>query len=130
MKKRTVTLTCFLLIIPILCVFLLMGWNSAYTVIGDHFRRGALVFDSEQWKTSTALNLTRYSMIRDLIKKHKIVGMSKDDMLRLLGLPDDDKDKEWNFIYLLGPANYLDRYLLLIKLNDEDKVVKYSICIS
>lgn len=44
-----------------------------------------LQFDSERWKTETCC---RARMQADLLKRHPLVGMKKDDVLGLLGQPD------------------------------------------
>ncbi len=46
-------------------------------------------FDSTAWKTSTpGWDYARGSMLRDLIRTHGLVGMSRDQLEQLLGRPE------------------------------------------
>jgi len=61
-------------------------------------------FDSEKWKTSD-LNAEenwnlRWDMMNDLRNKHKLVGLTKNEALKLLGKPDSENNYEMN--YYLG----------------------------
>ncbi|MGV3530341.1 MAG: hypothetical protein ACO1OO_15675 [Flavisolibacter sp.] len=61
-------------------------------------------FNSNLWKTAN-LNLEknwslRWDMMNDLRNKHKLVGMSKKEIVNLLGMPDGQINNE--FIYYLG----------------------------
>lgn len=61
-------------------------------------------FNSQIWKTAD-LNKEenwslRWDMMNDLRNKHKLVGMSKKDIIELLGKPNDSTKSE--FRYYLG----------------------------
>jgi outer membrane protein assembly factor BamE (lipoprotein component of BamABCDE complex) len=62
-------------------------------------------FDSEQWKAhrgSTARNNPRMGMVVELQRKHLRPGMSRDEVQRLLGEPDDRQGD--NEVYELGAS--------------------------
>lgn len=68
-----------------------------------------LTFDPNAWKNAVgAQTELRNKMLRDLLAKHNIVGMSKHEVIELLGEPDR-KDRfssdsgESDFNYNLGP---------------------------
>jgi hypothetical protein len=47
-------------------------------------------------------------MIGELLKRHKLVGISKDKIMDLLGEPDAINDfRDWDFAYCLGVENGL-----------------------
>jgi hypothetical protein len=63
-------------------------------------------FDSEKWKTS---NLTseenwslRWDMMNSLRNNYNLVGMSKSEVIQLLGKPDENFTNEKTFRYYLG----------------------------
>lgn len=60
-------------------------------------------FDSNEWKnwveTETTLD-TRWLMHKDLLRKYKLKGVSRDSILNLLGKPDSEIDNEYR--YFLG----------------------------
>jgi outer membrane protein assembly factor BamE (lipoprotein component of BamABCDE complex) len=76
-------------------------------------------FDSEDWKRSTSER--RACMIGELLKRHKLVGISKDKIMDLLGEPDAINDfGDWDFAYRLGIENGLfpiDRQWLVIDID-------------
>lgn len=64
---------------------------SCSTILFFVFASDGSSFDSEKWKTwegdksSTSL---RWDMKDDLVVKHKLVGMTKEEVIKLLGEPD------------------------------------------
>ena len=76
-------------------------------------------------------------MVKDLIKRYKVVGMNRNEVVGLLGEPDfyrREPFKDWDMIYWLGPddrgpAGYLDLKWLLIKLGTTNHVVAYKIAV-
>jgi hypothetical protein len=62
-------------------------------------------FDSEKWKkwemTESEMTL-RWDMIDDLQEDHELVGMTEEEIIKLLGEPDSKSSAEW--AYDLGMA--------------------------
>ncbi|MEO9965052.1 MAG: hypothetical protein ABJF11_04640 [Reichenbachiella sp.] len=55
-------------------------------------------FDSEKWKkwTETESTMTlRWDMRKDLIRKHKLVGLTAYEVINLLGEPEKKSEKEF-----------------------------------
>ncbi len=60
-------------------------------------------FNSSEWKTweESEENLSlRWRMTNDLLGKNKLEGMSKNEVIQLLGIPEGQGNNELN--YLLG----------------------------
>ncbi|MGB0869637.1 MAG: hypothetical protein ACPGSD_08560 [Flavobacteriales bacterium] len=90
-------------------------------------------FDSFEWKAwseKTGEFALRWDMCDDLIDKHLLIGMTKEKVVRLLGMPMSDCDKpNCDIIYELGPCrsgiNYGSLYLTL----KDNKIIKiYKHC--
>jgi hypothetical protein len=66
-------------------------------------------------------------MMRDLEKKHPLVGMSKSEVLSLLGPPTPtDKWRGYDLIYVIGPSG-IDYEWLLLHLDDRELVADYLV---
>ena len=69
--------------------------------------RSGIKFDSNKWKnwveTESTMSLRwDYCMRNDLIKQHKLKGLSEPEVIKLLGEPE--KKSEHEFRYYLGMA--------------------------
>jgi hypothetical protein len=73
-------------------------------IIKDYANRKP--FDSKIWKASLVGNFhpdTRLRMVDDLFKKHNLIGMSKNDIDNLLGIPPNTSYfKNYDYVYRLG----------------------------
>ena len=83
-------------------------------------------FDSEKWKnwveTESTLSL-RWDMRKDLVKNHKLIGLTVPEIIDLLGEPEKKSDSE--FRYYLGMAKKgIDTGSLIITIED-GKVIEY-----
>lgn len=83
-------------------------------------------FDSNKWKNSN-LNLEenwnlRWEMMNDLRKNYDLIGMTKSDVINLLGNNADDTSKE--FCYYLGMTGTGINTGRLIIIFDENDIVK------
>lgn len=62
-------------------------------------------FNSDEWKnwteTETTLD-TKWLMHKDLLKKYKLKGVSRDSILNLLGKPNSESNNVYR--YFLGPT--------------------------
>ena len=90
-------------------------------------------FDSEQWKSWTEKNgefALRWDMCVDLIDNYLSIGMSKEDVVDLIGMPYTDCDyPKCDIRYGMGPCrsgiNYGTLYLTFV----DNKLVKiYKYC--
>ncbi len=85
-------------------------------------------FDSEKWKTwneSESTMTLRWDMRKDLIKKHKLIGLTASEVIELLGEPENKSDTE--FRYYLGMARFgIDTGSLSLTI-ENGKVIDYKI---
>jgi len=66
-------------------------------------------------------------MVRDLQRRHSLVGKSKSDVLALLGPPTPtDKWGNYDIVYVLGP-DLIDYYWLLIRLDEQGIVAHLEV---
>jgi hypothetical protein len=91
-------------------------------------------FNSQRWKDAdrgsiSARTSVRYDMLADLERKHPLVGMSKPEVLELLGPPAPPgfpfEAAKWDMTYQLRPT-LIDNLWLLIRFR-EGKVVEYKV---
>jgi outer membrane protein assembly factor BamE (lipoprotein component of BamABCDE complex) len=70
-------------------------------------------------------------MVDDFLAKHKLRGMTKQEIVELLGEPDDtDYFSNWDMVYWLGPERgfmQLDSEWLVIDLDDLQRVSEYRL---
>lgn len=102
-------------------------------ILSGFFLRGKIVhekFNSDVWKTAN-LNLEenwslRWDMMNDLRRRHKLVGMSKREIIDLLGKPETATNSE--FIYYLGLSKTgINTGSLTITFNDSDIVTNIKV---
>jgi len=94
----------------------------------NYFNR--IEFDREQWinweETETTASL-RWNMVHDLTTEHKLLGMTRSEVIELLGPPDDEFEIKGSIYYYLGMAGYgIDTGTLMIKFKD-DTVIDYKV---
>lgn len=83
--------------------FLFIFFVIARPSIDNYF--GRIDFDSDKWKSwkMTDDEMTvRWDMTHDLQEKHELNGMTKEQIIELLGQPESKSDSEWT--YDLGMA--------------------------
>ena len=84
-------------------------------------------FDSQKWKT-TKMNSEddfslRWDMMNSLRNNHKLIGKSKNEIINLLGEPDENGTTEKTFRYYLGESHSgIDTGSLIIEF--ENGIVK------
>ena len=85
-------------------------------------------FNSEEWKNWVETEETqslRWDMRKDLIKKHKLVGLTIDEVVELLGQPERKNNEELR--YFLGMArSYIDTGSLILVIKN-GQVTSYRI---
>lgn len=82
-------------------------------------------FDSTLWKTAN-LNLEknwtlRWDMMNDLRRSYKLVGMTKNEIIDLLGDPGDTTSSEFRY-YLGYSQTGINTGTLIISFNDKNIV--------
>lgn len=82
-------------------------------------------FDSATWIASEpefSLDSLRLRMIDDLLATHNLVGMHRDDIVSLIGEPDDTEYfRDYEMVYYLGQERHplgIDSEWLAIDLDD------------
>ena len=82
-------------------------------------------FNSELWKTAnlnSEENMTlRWDMMNDLRNKYKLVGMTKKEIIELLGDPGDTASSEFRY-YLGYSKTGINTGSLIITFNDKNIV--------
>jgi hypothetical protein len=77
-------------------------------------------FNSNSWKNWKETELTmclRWDMTHNLTKKYKLIGLSTDELIGLLGKPNEQITHE--FIYMLGMTRHgIDEGYLILTLNN------------
>jgi hypothetical protein len=94
--------------------------------ITNYFSR--VEFDQEKWKdwqeTETTACL-RWDMTHDLIKRHKLIGLTSNEIIALLGEPDSKNKIELR--YYLGMSRHgIDTGSLILTI-ENDKVIDCEI---
>ena len=86
-------------------------------------------FDSEQWKKWEETETTacvRWDMRKDLVKQHKLIGLSREQIIDLLGEPDSRYQSENEIRYYLGMARVgIDTGTLILTLKN-NIVIEYE----
>lgn len=77
------------------------------------------VFSPQNWQA--AHHYRRLALARDLLGKHSPVGMSKDEVIALLGAPDQNTPQSLTYLLELTIADFM---ALSFRLDEHGKVVK------
>jgi len=88
----------------LLGVGLLVGVFAGTPVVRDYASR--MPFDSASWKAENRRDAAglRVRMVDDLLRTHKLVGMSRAQLEGLLGVPPaTEYFREYDYVYWLGP---------------------------
>ncbi|MBD2101664.1 hypothetical protein [Leptolyngbya sp. FACHB-261] len=133
-KKRAVRLGAYILgaatpyVIPMGLLWLLFIGSG----VGNYWHR--MSFDATVWKArsadSGAMWPTRLRMVDDLLAQHKLQGLTRDDITRLLGPADNVNASARDLEYYLGPERGLirmDSETLVIHLDQNGRVKEYEI---
>ena len=110
MKKQRIVVVC--LVTVIICGIVLRG-----KIAGEKF-------DSHLWKTTHLDNENelslRWDMMNSLRNNYNLVGMSKNEIIKLLGNPDSSFSTSTTFRYFLGYAHFgIDTGSLIIEFKNE-----------
>ncbi|MGE0757212.1 MAG: hypothetical protein AB7O38_09335 [Pirellulaceae bacterium] len=93
-----------------------------------------LTFDRQAWVSGKSHGvggpyLLRRRMIGDLLRNHLRVGMTRDDIVDLLGKPRQENDKKLD--YYLGYPKWtftFDHDIFIIHLNSDRKAASFEVC--
>jgi hypothetical protein len=87
-------------------------------------------FSSAEWK-SPAADGVRLSMLDPLLWTHRLRGMSREQVLALLGPPDPTGYfREWDYVYWLGDERGLfriDSEWLVLRFGKDDRVSEWAV---
>jgi len=97
-------------------------------------------FESEAWKRGDDIGnfrTVRSQMIGDLLQRHDFHGWSKEQIVDLLGNPDEGENHEmyplWDMAYFLGVERggwaSLDNEYVVFRLNGQQKVIDYRVTV-
>ncbi len=90
-------------------------------------------FDPVAWKTDdrSYTNAVRIRMVDDLLQRHSFRGMTREQVVALVGEPDKTEYfKEWDLVYWLGPEHgfiSMDSEWLVFHLDSQKKVTDLRI---
>ncbi|MBR9855487.1 MAG: hypothetical protein GYB37_13080 [Algicola sp.] len=84
-------------------------------------------FDAQKWKTQSESEMTwRWDMMESLQKEHQLEGMTREEIIHLLGEPSQSPDSR--FIYDLGPSGRGINYgYLELNFNKKGKVTSFVV---
>jgi hypothetical protein len=105
------------------------GWVAVST-IQEHLSRRP--FNSVQWKAvarTSSNGKIRGRMIDDLLQAHNIKGMTRAQLLALLGNDDNSKGKptKGDLTYYLGSDRFMGMVFLEVIFDRNDRVARYQI---
>ena len=85
-------------------------------------------FDREAWISANVdASHTRKQMVKDLLQRHSLKGMTRAEVIALLGPAErTDKWAGYDLVYVLGPHG-IDFDWLIIKLGPDGKVRDHAI---
>ena len=109
----------------------LLAYMFGGPVVKDYANR--IPFDASKWQNEELVNSrnpVRIRMVDDLLNKHNLVGMTKENLITLLGVPPKTGYfRNYDFVYWLGPERgfiSIDSEWLVVKF-DNDKVSEASL---
>lgn len=125
-KTLVLILGCVAVFTFALLVFLGVQAARMYMAVKDS--QHSIPFNSDTWKKPSGDDLwLRGNMLRDLTRKHKLVGMGRDEIIELLGdgaINPPGKVNEHSLVYKLNPY-FLDYWWLVVDFDDNGRCVDY-----
>jgi hypothetical protein len=100
----------------------------AWWMFGEYLSREG--FNAELWKGVKADQDVRIRMVDDLLKTKNFYGMTREQVIGILGPPENESLSGWEMVYLLGRARNqigVDWEWLCFNFSDEGRVVAYTI---
>ena len=116
-----------------LYILVFVGFFLVAPTAEDYSHR--TTFDGKAWRDRSLDHdpgwPTRLRMVDDLIAKHQLDGVSRDQILLLLGPADETgKWKDWDLVYWLGPERgvfRIDSEWLVIRFDRAGRGSSYEI---
>jgi hypothetical protein len=93
-------------------------------------QRGSPAFDAEKWKMhdSRSTSSYRWCAVDDLLARHRLIGMKKDEVVALLGPPTGYMgDGVKGIDYYLAPQPFVDSWWLVLELDESGTVTNHYI---
>lgn len=88
------------------------------------------LFDSASWKNPPSA-YTRVRMVSALLLTHDLNGMTKSEVVELLGEPPaSNYFRDWDFVYNLGPERglfSLDSEWLVLRFGPDERVSEWAV---
>ena len=119
-------------VLLVLYLLVFVGFFVVAPTADDYSHRTA--FDAKAWRERSLDQgvewPTRLRMIDDLIGERRLDGLSRSEVLALLGPRDETgKWKDWDLVYWLGPERGpigIDSEWLVIKFDSSGRVASYE----
>lgn len=112
-----------------------MAYLFLWPVLEDRLHRQP--FDAQAWRGAVSAESAnsawplRLRMVDDLLERHPLQGMTRQQVVALLGEPGRTGSfRDWDMVYWLGPERgfiRIDSEWLLLRLDAGEKVVEYRI---
>lgn len=110
------------LFVAALALFMGGAWMQGYLPVRS--------FNAAEWKDPPSSN-TRLSMIDALLQTHDLKGMTRAEVVGLLGEPPaTDYFRHWDLVYFLGPQRgslRIDSEWLVLKLDENGRVAEWRV---
>ena len=127
----------FVVLLSILLVVAAAPFVVLFVSVGKEYGEEYLSrvnFDSDLWQNDQAINREPYPRLRmvdNLLKKHNLNGKDHNEIITLLGKPEETPYfKEYEIVYWLGPErNFIsiDSEWLVININEKGIVDEYHV---
>ena len=106
------------------------GWFFYGDTIQEYLRRRP--FDAAAWKgEKTFTNDVRIRMVDDLLRRHSFRGMTREQVIAILGEPDKTEYfNDWDMVYWLGPERGfmgIDSECLVFRLDVQRRIIDLRI---
>lgn len=112
--------------------YLLVGGVLSYEVAKERLSR--ISFDASAWQDSAQVFSTkpvRIRMVDDLLERHDLLGMYREQVVALLGEPGPtDYFSDYDLVYWLGRERgffSIDSEWLVVRLDEQGRVVEHRI---
>ena len=107
-----------------------LAWSFMGRPVPEYLLRRP--FDAASWKDHKLLSDdTRRRMVVDLLRSHSFRGMTRDQVITIIGEPDQPGVLVgWHMAYYLGPPRgfgEIDAEWLIFRLNSQSYVIDYRI---